>query len=490
MRGRLRPVRDAVKELDDEKSKLEAGGGRGNITNFGLPSGKELPDYDVNLLGGQVAYFDMCSVFKLKLVEIEAMLGQVQCSTQTMDIWLLTNEVEMCHDNLIPIETEKDLGIIIDMVDCNYKFIRLYMTSNSPTFDDEAWDFSFIQMVIDDRIQRIEDIRDEVEGNVNEVVEEDTEDEEEKQSFHGDSSNMDSSESDCPKPKKKVRRIPPPNPPYRARKRCGYSMLMGLFKNTEDTPVVIDEVDEMKKSEKKNEKKADEKKSEKKNEKKADEKKSEKKNEKKAEKKKGKQKVKKKPCGLGETSKVDKENIVEGTTPCHINEAVNGEHEDNPNEDEEIETVIDENHKQAEEEQDGYDSDTLEFEYDSTEERMKAEKGNASATREDGMEQDEKVDMETKRKEELAKNPEILSNFLQKIKATQDDLNAHKTVAENGATIAQKSPPMTKQLERKNPRSTPLKNATLVKSHGGVVKPFKPPSQTAAGVEYFERYGQ
>ncbi|KAK1397643.1 hypothetical protein POM88_007506 [Heracleum sosnowskyi] len=129
MRGRLRLVRDTVKELDDEKSKLEAGAGRGNITDFGLPSGKELPDYD---------------------------------------------------------------------------------------------------------------------GNVNEVVEEDTEDEEEKQSFHGDSSNMDSSESDCPKPKKKVRRIPPPNPPYRARKRGRYSMPRDLFKNTEDTPVAIDEDDEMK----------------------------------------------------------------------------------------------------------------------------------------------------------------------------------------------------------------------------------------------------
>ncbi|KAK1390932.1 hypothetical protein POM88_019110 [Heracleum sosnowskyi] len=106
MGGRLRLVRDAVKELDDEKSKLEARAGRGNITDFGLPSGKELPDDDDSsayftiklhfgskfvddcseYVGGQVAYFDICSVFKLKLVEIEAMLGQVQCSTQTMDI--------------------------------------------------------------------------------------------------------------------------------------------------------------------------------------------------------------------------------------------------------------------------------------------------------------------------------------------------------------------------------------------------------------------
>ncbi|KAK1386418.1 hypothetical protein POM88_014645 [Heracleum sosnowskyi] len=159
MRGPLRLVRDAVKDIDDEKSKLEAGVGRCNDTHFGLPSGKELPNYDdrsgyftikihfggkfveecTEYVGGQVAYFDMCSVFKLNLNQIEAMLGQVGCSTQIMDIWLLSNELHMCHDTLIPVEIEKDLGIMIDMVECNYKFIRLYMTSNSPAFDDEAW---------------------------------------------------------------------------------------------------------------------------------------------------------------------------------------------------------------------------------------------------------------------------------------------------------------------------------------------------------------
>lgn len=41
------------------------------------------------------------------------------------------------------------------------------------------------------------------------IIEEDKED---KMSFHGDSSNMNSSESDCPTAKKK-RRVPPPNPP-------------------------------------------------------------------------------------------------------------------------------------------------------------------------------------------------------------------------------------------------------------------------------------
>lgn len=45
-------------------------------------------------------------------------------------------------------------------------------------------------------------------------------------SFHGDSSNSDSSESKVEvTPKKKKRRITPPNPPYRLRKKGRYLML-------------------------------------------------------------------------------------------------------------------------------------------------------------------------------------------------------------------------------------------------------------------------
>ncbi|KAL1825725.1 hypothetical protein ACET3Z_012503 [Daucus carota] len=138
------------------------------------------------------------------------MVGEVGCSTDSMDLWFLLNELEFAAANIMLIETERDLDLLKTLA-------------------------------IDQRIQRIEDIRVEVGEALNEVVEEGAdEDEEEKQSFHGDSSNMDSSESDCPKLKKK-RRVPSPNPPYRARKRGRYSMLRGLFKNTEETPVVLDE---------------------------------------------------------------------------------------------------------------------------------------------------------------------------------------------------------------------------------------------------------
>lgn len=129
--------------------------------------------------------------------------------------------MNLCAESICPLETGKDLEMLIDIVDCYYKLPRIYATSNSPTSDDEKWDFSFTQMAIDDRIARIKDIRvetEETEENMNEVIEE--AEEEERLSFHGDSSNMDSSESDCPKPEKnKARRVPPPNPPYRSRRR-------------------------------------------------------------------------------------------------------------------------------------------------------------------------------------------------------------------------------------------------------------------------------
>ena len=192
-------------------------------------------------VGGEIAYFDMCSVTGLDLFEIDAMLGEVGCSSQSMDLWFLTNEHEFCAANINPIETNRDLEVVKTLVECNYKLVRLYTTPNGPGLDGEFADFSFTQLAIDQRIERIEDIRVEVEAAVRDEGLETVQEEEEKLSFHGDSSNMDSSDTHLPKSKKKKRRIPPPNPPYRARKRGRYSMLRGLFKNTEETPVVLDD---------------------------------------------------------------------------------------------------------------------------------------------------------------------------------------------------------------------------------------------------------
>lgn len=65
------------------------------------------------------------------------------------------------------------MGCIIHIVESNYKSVRLYVIPNGPCSDDEnIMDFSFTQLAIDGRIKKVEDITVEVEGNLNELLEE------------------------------------------------------------------------------------------------------------------------------------------------------------------------------------------------------------------------------------------------------------------------------------------------------------------------------
>ena len=87
----------------------------------------------------------------------------------------------------------------------------------------DGWDeFSLTQLAEDQRIERIEEMREEV-GYVGEPAGDNegvnpSKKEEEQLSWEGDSSNLDSSDSEVEKVPPKRRRIPPPNPPYRTRK--------------------------------------------------------------------------------------------------------------------------------------------------------------------------------------------------------------------------------------------------------------------------------
>lgn len=67
---------------------------------------------------------------------MEAMYREVGCITQKMNFWFLSNQLEVCHETLFPLENGRDLNILIDMIECNYKLVMLYATSNSPTFDE------------------------------------------------------------------------------------------------------------------------------------------------------------------------------------------------------------------------------------------------------------------------------------------------------------------------------------------------------------------
>ncbi|KAK1381868.1 hypothetical protein POM88_019603 [Heracleum sosnowskyi] len=94
---------------------------------------------------------------------------------------------------------------------------------------------------IDDFVQECDTILDKVGTNEEKFLEQVFDDE---VSFHGNSSNFDSSESESekPKPKKKKeqKKVPPPNPPYRARKNDRFSVLIGLHNNKEDAPMKDD----------------------------------------------------------------------------------------------------------------------------------------------------------------------------------------------------------------------------------------------------------
>ena len=94
-------------------------------------------------VGGDIAFFDICYVEGLCLFEIDAMLGVVGCSTESIDLWFFLNELEVTATNYImPIETEKDLELIKTLLESNYKLVRLYTTPNGPGLDDENWDIS------------------------------------------------------------------------------------------------------------------------------------------------------------------------------------------------------------------------------------------------------------------------------------------------------------------------------------------------------------
>lgn len=94
----------------------------------------------------------------------------------------------------------------------------------------------------------------------------------------------------------------------------------------------------------------------------------------------------------------------------------------------------------------------------------------------------QKADIEIKRKEELQQQKEQVQQQLEDLQHQQN--------------AAKASPKRTKSLAGKTTRSSPLKGAKLVqkqansvksadKTHGGIIKPFKPPAKIGPlGVEY------
>ncbi|KAL1829610.1 hypothetical protein ACET3Z_008022 [Daucus carota] len=141
----------------------------------------------------------------MTLEELSAMLGELGLKLEDIELFYLIPETGLPH-GLLPVETQTDLDDFVNMV--AYSHIQvLYATTKKISMSNEVMDFSFTQLFEDERIKRIEHMR-------VEVVEKEV-------------------TRSAKKPVKKKRRIPPPNPPFRLRKKGRYSMLRGLFKNTD-----------------------------------------------------------------------------------------------------------------------------------------------------------------------------------------------------------------------------------------------------------------
>ncbi|XP_063936331.1 uncharacterized protein LOC108226119 [Daucus carota subsp. sativus] len=197
----------------------------------------------------------MCSQLEFGIADLESMLNEVGIFLGKFCLWYCIPNTEL-DQGLLPIKDNDEVDSMIVLL-CYSKCMNLYTTDNVIDYGADFGDFSMTQYEEDERVERIEQIREEREYGGDGHGEADGEgigaggaegklksDDDDKVSFEGDSSNLDSTDSEVdtlPKKQKKPRRIPPPNPPYRTRKRGRYSMLRGLFKNTADNPVVLDD---------------------------------------------------------------------------------------------------------------------------------------------------------------------------------------------------------------------------------------------------------
>ncbi|KAK1376466.1 hypothetical protein POM88_032659 [Heracleum sosnowskyi] len=200
MRGRLRVVADGKTTWAEVPSEywekvLEKDKEVPVIDEPILPVGTEIPNYGVHhggdfdddlngYHGGELNYFDMCAQWHFNMHDMESMMTKLGLELGQFCLWFCNPDTEIVQ-GLIPLVKSEDVETLSD-------FIR-----EEREYGDEG-----------------EELPKENEG-----VEDD------KLSFEGDSSNVNSSDSEVEILPKKKKRIPPPNPPYMTRKKGRYSML-------------------------------------------------------------------------------------------------------------------------------------------------------------------------------------------------------------------------------------------------------------------------
>lgn len=185
----------------------------------------ELDEKGEHYNGRKIAYFDMCWRKYLTLGSLQKMLSQSGLELGNVSLWYLLPQVPLRGENLKPVETENDVEMVGDFIDSYSNKVKMYATISNGISGAVYYDFPFTQYELDERERRVEEIREECDviGNVPRAGDLTAE---EPIGFFPDTSNVDTTETEtAPLRLKRRRTVPPPNPPYRARRRGRYSML-------------------------------------------------------------------------------------------------------------------------------------------------------------------------------------------------------------------------------------------------------------------------
>ncbi|KAK1371369.1 hypothetical protein POM88_037461 [Heracleum sosnowskyi] len=394
-----------------------------------LEHGGEFDEKFESYVDGDTKYFDMCSLNNFHLMDLHSMCKELGIGEGSYDLWYCIPGRALDVEFVIPIDEEEDVASMLDMLVYS-NCLSLYTTAKDV---EGMYDFSYTQYEEDERVARVSEMYDECEKKT-EVVEEEGKEEDEV-SFHGDSSNMDSSESEAEITPKKRRNIPPPNPPFRLRRRGRYSMLRGLFKNTEDTPLILDDDNGPPMSQPSQDNAA----------------------------------MTESVNEAFKETEYDAENEEDHDTE-KVEEAFEEESDDPCNQDESVQ------------------HGTMEFDDDKKKRQEEGVTAEAIS---------KKVPKCTKCQEEghnqrtcrsLVQKDEV-QNKKQKVTATDANLKDNNERTKASPLTNTHSPKRTKQLARKTVRSSPLKHGVIVvpeaknsgtvavASHGGIVKPFKAPAR-------------
>ena len=163
-------------------------------------------------VGGEIRYFDMCEVVDFCLIDMESMLTELGLVLGEFCLWFCIPDTELSK-GIMPIVSDEEVASI-SVFTAYSRCLNIY-TTDEPLDEvvGDGWDnFSLTQLAEDQRIERIEEMREEV-GYVGEPAGRDewvnpSKKKEEELSWEGDSSNLDSSDSEVDKVPPKRRRIP------------------------------------------------------------------------------------------------------------------------------------------------------------------------------------------------------------------------------------------------------------------------------------------